>query len=159
VVAEATPDLTPVDLPAVRSSRRRTWLVVITMVVIIGFLLGQGMLSSLNYFKTTDEALAQRASIGTRVIRLEGTVTPHSIARTSRGADFTLEASHHRVVVVHESGTPPQLFRGNLPVVVVGHFVTAHSMVFVANQIIVKHTASYIAQYPNRVTAPDGSKR
>jgi cytochrome c-type biogenesis protein CcmE len=159
VADESAADLRPVVLPARRSSRRRTVIVVLLMVLAIGVLLSQSLLSSLNYFKTTDEALAQRRAIGTSIIRLEGTVTPHSIRRSAVGADFTLEASGHHAVMVHERGTPPQLFRGNLPVVVVGHFTSATSTLFVANQIIVKHTASYIAQHPSRVRAPDGSTR
>jgi len=60
---------------------------------------------------------------------------------------------------VRESGSPPQLFQGNIPVVVDGHFTSATSRVFVANQIIVKHSSSYVAQHPNRVKAPNGSVR
>jgi hypothetical protein len=31
--------------------------------------------------------------------------------------------------------------------------------VFVSDQILVKHSANYIAKYPGRVTAPNGTKR
>jgi len=158
-VADAEATLAPVAPAAVRSSRRRSIAVLVVLVVAIGVLLGQGMLSSLNYFKTTDDALRQRAAIGTSVIRLEGVVTPGSVQRSSRGADFTLEASRHRVIVVHEVGSPPQLFRANIPVVVVGHFTTRTSLTFSANQILVKHSATYKAQHPGRVKAPDGSSR
>ena len=44
----------------------------------------------------------------------------------------------------------------DIPVIAVGHF---QGDVFVSDQILVKHTATYIAQYPSRVTAPNGSKR
>ena len=54
------------------------------------------------------------------------------------------------------TGNPPQLFQPNIPVVVVGHFVGA---TFVSNQIIVDHTAQYVAKYPNRVRAPNGTTR
>jgi cytochrome c-type biogenesis protein CcmE len=60
-------------------------------------------------------------------------------------------------VVAH--GTPPQLFQANVPVVVAGHFTSATSDVFDGTQILVKHTASYIAQHPTRVKAPNGTTR
>ena len=44
----------------------------------------------------------------------------------------------------------------NIPVVVVGHF---SGSTFVSNQIIVDHSAQYVAKYPNRVKAPNGSTR
>jgi cytochrome c-type biogenesis protein CcmE len=62
-------------------------------------------------------------------------------------------------VYVISSGTPPQLFQANIPVVVEGHFTTSHSTTFDGTQILVKHSATYIAQHPKRVKAPNGSVR
>jgi len=121
-------------------------LVVLALAVVA--LLSQGLLHSLDYFKTVDEVMAHRAAVGTSVIRLEGVVQAHSIARTSSGASFVLTGSHHDKVRVRAHGTPPQLFQANIPVVVVGHFVSTTSNVFEGTQILVKHTASYIAQHP-----------
>jgi len=132
-------------------------LVVLALAVVA--LLSQGLLHSLDYFKTVDEVMAHRAAVGTSVIRLEGVVQAHSIARTSSGASFVLTGSHHDEVRVRAHGTPPQLFQANIPVVVVGHFVSTTSNVFEGTQILVKHTASYIAQHPTRVKAPNGTTR
>jgi cytochrome c-type biogenesis protein CcmE len=41
-------------------------------------------------------------------------------------------------------------------VIAVGHF---QGNAFVSDQILVKHSSTYIAQHPSRVTAPNGSKR
>ena len=57
---------------------------------------------------------------------------------------------------VENTGSPPQLFQTNIPVIAVGHF---SGTVFVSDQILVKHSSSYIAAHPGRVTAPNGSKR
>ena len=61
-------------------------------------------------------------------------------------------------VKVDNTGDPPQLFRPGLPVVVVGHFVGS-SDVFASDEIMVKHSQSYMAAHPNRVKAADGSTR
>jgi cytochrome c-type biogenesis protein CcmE len=64
-------------------------------------------------------------------------------------------------VPVVNTGSPPQLFGANIPVIAVGHFngTSLTGLSFVSNQILVKHSSNYIAAHPGRVTAPNGSKR
>lgn len=152
--------LTPVDPPrsTSRSSRRSLGVIAVLIIVVI-VLLSQGLLTSLNYFETVDQAMAHRSSLGTKVIRLEGVVTPGTISRTNSGASFTLSGSRSEHVFVTAQGSPPQLFQANIPVVVVGHFVSSTSLDFVGTQIMVKHSSSYIAAHPNRVKAPNGTSR
>ena len=158
--AETSLDLTPVEPPRSKSrSRRRSIGVLVVLVLAILVLLSQGILHSLNYFETVDQVLAKRASLGTEVIRLEGVVKPGTITRTSSGASFVVTGSGDHQVYVVAHGSPPQLFQANIPVVVVGHFTTATSLTFDGTQILVKHTASYIAAHPARVKAPNGSVR
>ena len=150
-------DLSPVAAPpARRRGNLRSLGVLGVVVAAIGLLLSQGLLRNLNYFKTVDEALAQKSALGTQTLRLEGVVQPHTIARTNTGASFVLDGSGAHRVNVRVVGTPPQLFRANIPVVVVGHFLSASSLTFSGNQILVKHTANYIAAHPNRVKAKNG---
>lgn len=159
-MTETVLDLTPVTPPSSKSSsRRRTIGVLVVLAVAIVALLSQGLLHSLNYFDTVDQVFAQRAKIGTTTIRLEGVVKAHTITRTARGATFWMTGSGTNEVFVISSGTPPQLFQANIPVVVEGHFTSAHSTTFDGSQILVKHTATYIAQHPRRVKAPNGSVR
>jgi len=122
------------------------------------FLLVEGLGSSLNYFETVDQALAHRSTLGTTTFRLEGVVVPHSIERTDVGTDFTVSEGTASVPV-HNVGDPPELFQPNIPVVVVGHFTSGTSPTFLSDQILVKHSANYIAQYPSRVKAKNGSVR
>ena len=157
---EVALDLTPVIPPrASGHSRRRTLGVLVVLGLAVLALIGQGLLHSLNYFDTVDQVLAHRATIGTKVLRLEGVVKPRTITRTSSGASFWLTGSGTHEIYVVERGTPPQLFQASIPVVVVGHFSSTTSTTFLGSQIMVKHTSSYIAQHPIRVKAPNGSVR
>jgi cytochrome c-type biogenesis protein CcmE len=159
-VADASPiePIAPKPRPA-KTSRTRFFVVCALLAAAIGVLLYKGLLSSLNYFETVDQALDHRASIGTSSIRLEGVVVPGTVVTTSSGAAFTISGADGRTVRVNNVGSPPQLFQPRIPVVVVGSFASATSLVFDSNQIMVKHSATYIAKYPTRVHAPNGSVR
>ena len=146
--------------PGARRSRPRLrlWAVAVVLVGAVVFLLVEGLGSSLDYFDTVDQALAHRASLGSSTFRLEGVVVPGSIRGTSVGTDF-LVAEGGRRVAVENTGSPPALFQPNIPVVVVGHFVPSANATFLSDQIMVKHSADYIARHPGRVRAPNGSVR
>ncbi len=141
--------------PRRKKTSRRVLVVFALLIVAFVFLLVEGLGSSLNYFDTVDQAFAHRASLGTQTFRLEGDVVPGTIRSTSAGADFEVSEGAN-VVHVANTGSPPQLFQANIPVVVVGHFTSATSTRFVSNSILVKHSATYIAQYPSRVRGKNG---
>jgi cytochrome c-type biogenesis protein CcmE len=152
-------DLTPVSAPPTK--RRGRWRTIGVLVVLAGAvlaLLSQGLLHSLNYFETIDQAMSSRAKLGTQTFRLEGVVKPHTIDRTANGASFWMTGGGHEIFI-DAHGSPPQLFQSNIPVVVEGHFTSDTSDKFYGTQIIVKHTASYIAAHPKRVKAPNGTVR
>jgi cytochrome c-type biogenesis protein CcmE len=157
---EHAPALPPVE-PRRRTSNPKGRLIVVCtlLAAAVALLLYKGLLSSLNYFDTVDQALNHRAQIGTSSIRLEGVVVPGTVRPTSTGASFSISGADGRSVEVVNVGSPPDLFKSNIPVVVVGSFTTASSSLFDSNQILIKHSASYVAQYPGRVRAPDGSTR
>jgi cytochrome c-type biogenesis protein CcmE len=141
-----------------RRTKRRLWFVAAVLAAALVFLLVEGLGSSLDYFDTVDQALAHRGTLGTSTFRLEGLVVPGSIRRTALGTDFSVSEGANRVSV-QNVGSPPELFQQNIPVVVVGHFAGSDSPLFLSNQIMVKHSANYIAAHPNRVKAPNGSVR
>ncbi|MGH9069703.1 MAG: cytochrome c maturation protein CcmE [Acidimicrobiales bacterium] len=134
---------------------RRLWFVAGAVVIALGVLLFEGLTSSLNYFETANQAVAKRASLGASTFNLEGTVVAGTVRQTAQGADFTVSNSGVSVRVVNV-GSPPQLFRPGIPVVLVGHF-SGGGDTFASSQIIVKHSASYVAAHPNRVKATNGS--
>jgi cytochrome c-type biogenesis protein CcmE len=138
--------------------RLRLWVVAAVLAGALVFLLVEGLGSSLDYFDTVDQALAHKSTLGTSSFRLEGVVVPGTIHATSTGATFTV-AEGGRSVPVHNVGSPPQLFQSDIPVVVVGHFASPASDTFESDAIMVKHSANYIAEYPNRVRSPNGSVR
>ncbi len=156
MTTESSLDLTPVS-PTLTKRSRRTWVVLFLLVIVIGIMLSQGMLQSLNYFKTVGEVYQDRTSIGTREVRLEGMVVKGTVERTSQGATFTIRGAKTELVTVTAVGTPPQLFRAGIPVVVVGSFTSPTSYSFHANQIMVKHSAEYIEKNPGRVKGSDGT--
>jgi cytochrome c-type biogenesis protein CcmE len=159
-VAPAPLEVHPERRPTAGSTRRARRLVLVFAVLgaALIYLLVEGLGSSLDYFDTVPQALSQKATIGTSTFRLEGTVVRGSVRRTADGADFTVAGSGEKVAV-RNAGSPPQLFEATVPVVVVGHFASANSAVFVSDQIMVKHSASYIASHPTRVKAPNGTVR
>ena len=155
-------DLTPSTPPApsrgAAPHRRRNLTAMAVIAGAVVFLLVKGISGSLNFYETVNEALKQQDSLGTSTFRLEGVVKPGSIVATATGASFTLVEGNHHIDVVN-TGTPPQLFQGNIPVVVSGHFASKQSTTFVSNQILVKHSSTYIADHPDRVKAQNGTVR
>lgn len=145
-------------IPTRRLGRPKVRLALVGIVIVaaVGFLLVKGLGSSLDYFKTVDQALASKKSLGTSEFRLEGTVKEGTVTRTSTGASFEV-AQGDRTISVENHGSPPQLFKGGMPVIVVGHFASTSSSTFLSNEIMVKHTSSYIEKNPDRVKADDGS--
>ena len=152
------PPVTPPPTPSRRRATRRLALVFAVLAAALVYLLVEGLGSSLDYFDTVHQALAQRATLGTSDFRLEGTVVRGSIHRTASGTDFAVAGAGERVTV-ENTGSPPQLFQPTIPVVVVGHFASSASDVFLSDQIMVKHSASYIAAHPTRVKAKNGTVR
>ena len=92
--------------------------------------------------------LAHRASLGTSTIRLEGVVVRGSISSDVDRGPTSPSPEASRRLAVENTGSPPQLFQPDIPVVVVGHFASGGSDVFVSDQIMVKHSAQYIGAAP-----------
>jgi cytochrome c-type biogenesis protein CcmE len=138
-------------------ARHRVRYVVVGLVLVgaLGFLLVKGLGSALNFYLPADQAVAQKATLGTKTFNLEGVVQPGSIHSTPQGVDFIVTSGSTRLAV-YDTGSPPQLFQADIPVIAVGHFVGNG---FASDQILVKHSSTYIAQHPDRVTSPNGTKR
>ncbi len=146
----------PAGTATVRSGHRLRYAVVgLVLVGALGFLVAKGLGTALNFYLPADQAVAQRASLGTRTFNLEGVVERGSIHPTANGVDFVVTSGAARVRV-QNSGSPPDLFQPEIPVIAVGHF---DGSTFVSDQILVKHSSDYIAQHPGRVSAPNGTRR
>jgi len=148
------------SLSAARRRRsRRLWAVALVLAGALGFLIDKAVTSAVVYFKTASQAIADRAALGTSTFQIEGLVVPGSTVRGRGGTvtAFTIASGRARVRI-ENSAPEPALFRSDIPVVLVGHFLRT-SDVFVSDQILVKHSNEYIAAHPGRVRAPDGSIR
>jgi cytochrome c-type biogenesis protein CcmE len=110
------------------------------------FLLVEGLQNATIYFKTADQAVADRASLGSRQFRIEGTVEP-GVHQVGDVTTFSIVANNVQVQVV-DTGQPPQLFKPGIPVVLEGHW---QGSVYASDQIMVKHTASYVEAHPDRL--------
>jgi len=150
-----TPDARPeaAGTPAVprqfQRSRLRLGLVVAVIAGVLAFLLLQGLGNATLYFRNADEAVADRASLGTRPFRLQGTVVDGTVREAGEAVAFDVEHAGVSVAVRH-SGDPPELFKPGIPVVLEGRF-TEDGSLFRSDRIMVRHSSEYREEHPERV--------
>ena len=139
-------------------TRTRTWVVGALILGALGFLVARGLGDATVFFKTADEAVAQRASLGTRRFRIEGTVVAGTVHQVGDDVRFVIENKGATVAVRHR-GDPPELFRPGIPVVLEGRFMARPgrrggdgAAEFQSDRIMVKHTEDYRAKHPDRVS-------
>ena len=128
-------------------SRRRVLVVTLIVLAAVAFLLTRALGDSVVSFRTASEAVADKAELGTRRFRIEGTVLGDSIREVSNTTRFTIAEKGVDVDVVHE-GDPPELFQAGIPVVLEGHW---QGDVFASDRIMVKHSEQYREKNPDRV--------
>jgi cytochrome c-type biogenesis protein CcmE len=123
--------------------RRRRWvpLVVLGLVLVaLGVVVFKGLSDATLYFRNADEAVAQRESLGTERFRLQGTVTGDPTE--ADGVVRFVVAFNGASVDVRHVGSPPELFRPGIPVVLEGHWDRSGD-VFDSDRIMIRHDASY----------------
>jgi len=133
--------------------RRRLIIVGLVVLAALGFLVVRGLGNATLYFRTADEAVAQRQQLGDRRFRIEGSVVAGSVQETANRVAFNIESKGVVVPVSHQ-GDPPQLFKPGIPVVLEGRF---QGETFASDRIMVKHSEDYVAKHPSRVTTPPSS--
>ena len=147
-------DVTPRQFDEAAPRRKRKspvmYGVLLLIVLAIGFVLFQALNSAALYYRNADEAVRDKASLGTSRFRVQGVVQPFD--KTRRPVEFDIAFNNVTVHVVHQ-GDPPELFQAGLPVVLEGHW---QGDVFASDRILVKHSEEYKASNPDRVgsTAP-----
>ena len=130
------------------TTRGRLWIAGVVVLAALGFLVFQGLGNATLYFRTADEAVAQRAELGDRRFRIEGDVVDGSVHQIGNDVTFTLTKNAVEVPVRHK-GDPPELFRPGIPVVLEGRF---QGDLFSSDRIMVRHSETYVAENPERVT-------
>ena len=130
-------------------SRLRLGIVVAVICGALAFLVIQGLGNATTYFRNADEAMAQRDELGTRRLRLQGTVVPGSVRTAGDEVAFAVE--YHCVAVdVRHRGDPPELFVDGIPVVLEGAFAEGTDT-FASDRIMVRHTSEYRAEEGDRL--------
>jgi cytochrome c-type biogenesis protein CcmE len=145
-VRTAVPPAPRVRSRALLKTRRRQAVAVVVILGAIGFVLFQGLNNATEYFKTADQAVADKAQLGTKPFRIEGTVEP-DVHQVGDSTEFNIYANGVTVGVV-DSKQPPELFKPGIPVVLEGHW---SGSVFASDLIMVKHSASYTEAHPDRL--------
>ena len=136
--------------PGRTQGRRRLIIAGLVVLAALGFLVVRGLGNATLYFRTADEAVAQKQQLGTRRFRMEGNVMAGTVREASNAVSFNIESKGVIVPVAH-TGDPPELFKPGIPVVLEGHF---QGDTFASDRIMVKHSEDYVAKHPSRVTVP-----
>ena len=71
-----------------------------------------------------------------------------SVSSSGGTVFFRIAGDREQVNIVHR-GDPPELFKPGIPVVLEGRFQDGG---FASDRMLVKHTESYVADHPERVT-------
>ncbi|HEX2850310.1 MAG TPA: cytochrome c maturation protein CcmE [Acidimicrobiales bacterium] len=140
-------------VPAAARVRARTtnpWRIVAVVVVVlgaVGFLVFKGLGDATVYFRTADEAVAQKAQLGTQRFRVEGAVVDGTVAQDGDHVRFEIISAGVTLPVVHD-GDPPELFKAGIPVVLEGRWQGDH---FASDRIMIKHSSEYRAKNSDRL--------
>ena len=154
-------DLTPrtgPDTPPPRASRSRARSVVVGLVIVgllgaIGFVVVRQLDGASLYYYNVDEAVAQRSDIGTRRIRVQGTVVGQPEQVSDDDLTFTVAFGGESIDVHYRGSEPPPLFGAGTPSVLEGRF--APDGEFRSDRIVIKHTEDYKENNTDRVAPED----
>ena len=126
------------DAPPRRSNSKRAIIAICVVLGALAFVVSKGLGDATVYFKTADEAVDERASLGDRRFRVEGLVT-EPVVQTGDDVRFSIMSAGVCVDVRHR-GDPPELFKPGIPVVLEGNW---QGDVYKSDRIMVRHTNEY----------------
>ena len=135
-----------------RPRKRRSpaaYVLVVLVLVGAGFVAVQFLNNATLYYRNADEAVREKASLGTRRFRVQGTVQDGVHQVGSGEVDFSI-AFNGVAIAVHHQGDPPELFKAGVPVVLEGRW---QGDFFASDRILIKHDENYIEQHPDRVSS------
>ncbi|HTV11723.1 MAG TPA: cytochrome c maturation protein CcmE [Acidimicrobiales bacterium] len=125
------------------ATRRQRIVAALVIVAALGVLMWKGLSNALDYYLTANTAVAERAQLGVNDFRIQGTVLP-GLRQVGTVLHFSI-TSHDVDVHVASTGSPPQLFKVGMPVVLAGHW---QGDVFSSYQIMVQHSSNYVEAHP-----------
>ncbi len=147
-------DLTPRTAPAgasagsSRSSRRALAVgALVVLLAALGYVLFEGLNDAATFFYNVDEAVAQRSDLQGERFRMQGNVVDGTVEETDSGVNFVIKFNDVEVPVQH-TGTPPELFGPDIPVVLEGTF---EGDTYISDQILIRHDNTYDEENPDRI--------
>lgn len=143
-------DLTPRPQAEVTAPRRRRWVPVLVLVLVIGaggVIVANFLTSAIDYYCNADEVGVREGCEADRRIRIQGTVDEGSLQSAAGSTSFSLSFNDATINVVYE-GDPGGIFQECIPVVAHGRLV---GETFQANRIEVRHSNEYMADNADRV--------
>lgn len=152
--ADAGPlDLTPrATAPSAKPTGGRRILPIAVGVVVLAAIIAvivTQLTGAATFFYNVDDAVAKRAEIGNRTVRLQGNVIKGSeLGRTHDSVQGYTIAYNGVSVKVEQSGDVPDLFGPSIPVVIEGRF---EGKVFHSDRVLVKHDETYDEANKGRV--------
>ena len=127
-----------------RRWRRAAFLGVGVIVLAFAWLTFGGLDRNVVFFLTPAELMAKGTEAVERPIRLGGQVKPGSVQWDEKTLDLRFIVTDDvREVPVHSTGSPPQMFRDGMGVVVEGKF--GRDGLFRSSSLMVKHSNEYRA--------------
>jgi cytochrome c-type biogenesis protein CcmE len=140
-----------VAAPPRRRRSKTAYVVLLVVLVALAVVVAKGLSSASLYFYNADEAVAQRQDLGHKRFRLQGTVIGNTIdeSKDEDRVDFAVAFNGVRVVV-HHDGSPPELFKPGIPVVLEGRWDASGDW-FDSDRMLVKHSAQYEADNGDRL--------
>jgi cytochrome c-type biogenesis protein CcmE len=121
------------------------------VVVAIAVVAMQFLNNAALYYRNADEAVRDKAALGTKRFRIQG-VVQDGVDKQANEVDFTIEFNGTRVAVRH-IGDPPELFKPGVPVVLEGKWQGDY---FASDRILIKHSAEYKEENPDRLSNAPG---
>jgi cytochrome c-type biogenesis protein CcmE len=128
---------------------KRNWMIggAVAIVGVFAWLLFGGLRDNVVFFVTPQELLAKQSEGVGVPVRLGGQVKPGSIDWNAQTLKLTFTVTDlARDVSVRSTGSPPQMFREGMGVIVEGQL--GANGVFEATNLMVKHSNEYRAPKP-----------
>ena len=122
------------------------------VLVAVAFLLFKFLSSATMYFCDADQVGVKSECSGDKRFRLRGAVVEGTVKNSADGVDFDV-ALNNKTIHVRHTGSPPQLFREGIQVVVEGKLVADAPATFASDNLLVKHGEEYREKNPGRVPA------
>jgi cytochrome c-type biogenesis protein CcmE len=137
------------DTGGPRSNTRRNVAIgaLVAVLVALAAVLFVGLNDAATFFYNVDEAVEQRQDLEGERFRMQGNVVEGSVAESADGVDFLITFNSVEVPV-HHTGTPPELFGPEIPVVIEGSF---EGETFASDEILVRHDNEYDEEHPERI--------